>query len=89
MSEPRDPERAAMDPLSQEIIALVANILETTPETIDPQRTWDQVQRLDSVVLLEILVMIERRYHVDLPETEIKQLRTLSDLIAWVRARRA
>lgn len=71
--------------IRREVLAVLTSIApEVLPEDIsDTVLLRDQVD-LDSMDWLNFLIGIHKRLHVDIPESDYKSLRTLSDVVAYV-----
>ena len=71
-----------MQGIEEEIRALVAEILEKSPSDIDPNANFFKDLGADSMMALEILASIERKYRISIPEERLANLATLNDTIA-------
>ncbi|MCX4807332.1 acyl carrier protein [Streptomyces sp. NPDC058682] len=61
----------------EELRALVAHVLDVeVAEVTDDVRFTDDLE-VDSLMALEIVVVLEKKYAVRLPESELKQIVTL------------
>ena len=67
--------------LEEEIRGLVAEILETDPGALDPEARLVEDLGMDSMMALEIVAWIEKRYKIVLPEQELQEVRTLQRVI--------
>ena len=76
--------------IRQEVLMVLTTIApEVEAEDIrDDLLLRDQVD-LDSMDWLNFLVGIHKRLHVEIPEVDYKSLRTLADLVSYVRKRAA
>lgn len=74
------------DDIRDEILSVLTTIApEVEPDDIrDDVLLRDQVD-LDSMDWLNFLIGIHKRLHVDIPEADYKSLRTLADLINYVK----
>lgn len=74
------------DDIRDEILSVLTTIApEVEPDDIrDDALLRDQVD-LDSMDWLNFLIGIHKRLHVDIPEADYKSLRTLADLINYVK----
>ncbi|MBN1594915.1 acyl carrier protein [candidate division FCPU426 bacterium] len=73
------------DQVEQEIKAIVAEVLEMDPAEISDEKTTEQITQIDSVAMLEILVMIERRLKVQIKESDLQNITRLDQVIELVR----
>jgi len=82
-----------MDPDSDALHAVVLDVLQSVaPEVeasaIDPARPLRHQVDLDSMDWLNVLVALNERLGVDVPEADYARLSTLDQLVDYLRARR-
>ncbi|MFA5305500.1 MAG: acyl carrier protein [Candidatus Omnitrophota bacterium] len=63
-----------------EIKKLVADIAEKTPEEITDDAKFSEDLGIDSMMALEIVASIEKKYKVVIPEGEIPNIRSLQNI---------
>jgi acyl carrier protein len=63
-----------------EIKKLVADIAEKTPEEITDNARFSEDLGIDSMMALEIVASIEKKYKVVIPEGEIPNIRSLQNI---------
>ena len=63
-----------------EIKKLVADIAEKTPEEITDDARFSEDLGIDSMMALEIVATIEKKYKVVIPEGEIPNMRSLQNI---------
>ncbi|MFA5275905.1 MAG: acyl carrier protein [Candidatus Omnitrophota bacterium] len=68
--------------IDEEIKDLVAAIIEKNPQDIDPNANFYKDLGVDSMMALEILAAIEKKYKISIPEEKLASLITLNDTIA-------
>jgi acyl carrier protein len=71
--------------LEQEIRALIADIIELDPAQIDPDAHLVEDLGMDSMMALEILASIEKRYKIRIPEEELPKITTLNRAVELAR----
>lgn len=71
-----------MQDIEAEIKAIVAEILEVDPATINPDARLVEDLGMDSMMALEILVAIEKKFKITIPEEKLAELKTLGSTIA-------
>jgi acyl carrier protein len=74
-----------MDKLEKEIRALVAEVLESEPEKIDPEAKFVEDLGMDSMMALEILAGIEKKYRITIPEDNLPKFTTLSQTVSLIK----
>lgn len=71
-----------MQDLDGEIKGIIAEIIEKDPAEITPEAKFFEDLGVDSMMALEILAAIEKKYKISIPEEKLAQLTTLSQTIA-------
>jgi len=71
-----------MQDLESEIKNLIAEILEKRPEEITPEARFVEDLGMDSMMALEILAAIEKKYKITIPEDKLTALNNLGATIA-------
>jgi len=74
-----------MDNVETEVRKLIAEILEADPNSIDPNARLVEDLGMDSMMALEILVAMEKKYKIHIPEEKLAELKTLSAAVAVAR----
>jgi acyl carrier protein len=69
----------------QEIRRIVADIIEMAPDQIEPDAHLVEDLGMDSMMALEILAALEKRYKIQLPEEELPKITTLNRAIDLAR----
>ncbi len=64
---------------------LVATILEVEPDTIDAQASFVKDLGMDSMMALEILASIEKKYKIVIPEETLAKFTSLSQTVKIVQ----
>ncbi len=70
-----------MQDVDAEIKNLIARIIEKEPEEIDPNARFAEDLGVDSMMALEILAAIEKKYKITIPEEKLMQFTTLNETI--------
>lgn len=73
-----------MSNTKEEIQLMVADILEMEPDEVLLDKPLKELLQVDSMVILEVLVAIERRFGVKINEAEAKVVKTLMDMVKLV-----
>ncbi len=74
-----------MQDIANEITALVAEVIEKDPKDINPDARFVEDLGVDSMMALEILAAIEKKYKIAIPEEKLMEMRTLNATIALSR----
>lgn len=71
--------------VEQEVKELIADIIEMEPDKIDPNAHLVEDLGMDSMMALEILAALEKKYRIKLPEEELPRITTLNGTIELVK----
>ncbi len=71
--------------IDDELKALVAEVLEMDPAEIDPEANFVKDLGMDSMMALEILAGIEKKYQIVIPEELLPQFVNLKETIRIVK----
>ena len=77
--------QVAEENLEQEIRAMIAEIAEREEEEIEGELSFVEDLGFDSMMALEILAKLEKRYKIKIPEEELTKLDTLNQTVALVK----
>ena len=69
---------ANVNGLDQEVKQLIADIVEMEPAQIDADANLVEDLGMDSMMALEILAALEKKYKIKLPEQELPKITTLN-----------
>lgn len=73
------------DILYLEVRKIISDIIEIDEEEIQSATKFVEDLGVDSMMALEILVAIEKKYCVKIPEERLSNIRTLKDSVALTR----
>ena len=73
-----------MDEIEKEIREIIAEVLETNPEEINPEARFVEDLGMDSMMALEILAAIEKKYRVVIPEDNLPKFTTLKQTMSLI-----
>lgn len=61
----------------EELRAVVAQVLDVEPSEVTDDASFVDDLEVDSLMALEVVVVLEKRYEVKLPEAELRRIVTL------------
>ena len=67
--------------LEREVRAIISEVTEIEPEKITPDAKFTEDLGMDSMMALEILAAIEKKYKLQIPEDKLMQLKNLKETI--------
>ncbi|MDP3143106.1 MAG: acyl carrier protein [Candidatus Omnitrophota bacterium] len=68
--------------LEQEIKVLISEVLETEPGKINPQAKFVDDLGMDSMMALEILASLEKKYKITIPEDMMPKFTSLEQTVS-------
>ena len=74
-----------MAELEQEIKAMVSRIIKIDESRIDPDANIFSEYGVDSLLGVEILAGLDKRYGLDVPEQKLREIKTLNDIVRIAR----
>ena len=78
MTDPDMADETYIEPITVE---MVAKIIKLDPSKIDPNANIFVEYGVDSLLGVEILAGLDKKYGLDIPEQRIREIRTLNDVI--------
>ena len=70
--------------LENELKDIIAEIVEIEPEKITPEANFVEDLGMDSMMALEILASIEKKYKLRIPEENLTKIASLNKVVALV-----
>ncbi|MFH1347124.1 MAG: acyl carrier protein [Candidatus Margulisiibacteriota bacterium] len=71
--------------LTKEIKALVSRVIKIPEEKIHPDANLFADLGVDSLLGVEIIASLDKKYGLDVPEEKLKDINTLNDIISLVK----
>ena len=71
----------------EKLQAIIADVLNVSPETITPDTTFVDDLGADSLDLFELVMALEDEYNIEIPAEELTELATVGDVIEYLRGR--
>ncbi len=76
---------ANVNGLDQEVKQLIADIIEMDPKDIDADANLVEDLGMDSMMALEILASMEKKYKIKIPEDDLPKITTVNRAIGLAR----
>jgi acyl carrier protein len=77
-------KQSKADEIRTEVIKLVAEITERTPEEISDTALFIEDLGVDSLMAIEMLVAMDKKYKIQIPEEEFGKIKNVKDAVAMV-----
>ncbi len=72
------------DEVRTEVIKLVAEITERNPEEISDTALFIEDLGIDSLMAIEMLVAMDKKYKIQIPEEDFKNIKNVNDAVTTV-----
>ena len=77
-------KQATADEIRREVRRLVAEITERTPEEVSDTALFMEDLGIDSLMAIEMLVAVDKKYRIQIPEEEFGKIKNVNDAVAIV-----
>ena len=77
-------KQATADEIRREVRRLVAEITERTPEEVSDTALFIEDLGIDSLMAIEMLVAVDKKYRIQIPEEEFGKIKNVNDAVAIV-----
>jgi acyl carrier protein len=74
-----------MKDIDKEIKSLVSKIIKIQEEKIDPNANLFYDLGVDSLLGVEILASLDKKYNLDVPEEKLRSISSLNDIISLTK----
>jgi acyl carrier protein len=64
---------------------LIAQVTEREPEEIRDQASLKDELGVDSLMAMEVMVAVDKKFHIDIPEEEFNAITNVDDAVAAVK----
>ncbi len=64
---------------------LIAEVTERAPEEISDTALFEDELEVDSLMALEMMVALDKKYNIDIPEEEFTELKNVNETVAAIR----
>lgn len=78
------PEAKDLEAIKKEIRTMVAKIAETSEENIKDDANFVEDLGVDSMMALEIVAAVEKKYKIPIPEEEIPKIQSLTSVFELI-----
>ena len=71
--------------IREEIKRLIAEVTERTPEEISDTALFADELGVDSLMAMEVMVAVDKKFKIDIPEEEFTKVRNVEETVAMVQ----
>ena len=72
------------DHVREELKRLIAEVTECEPEEVSDTAELEEELGIDSLMALEVMVAVDKKYKIDIPEEEFAVLKNVNEAVAAV-----
>lgn len=73
------------DLIRSEIKRLIADVTEREPEEVTDTATFSDDLGVDSLMAMEVMVAVDKKFKIDIPEEEFGRIKNVNDAVAIVQ----
>jgi len=75
--------------VSQDVKAVIAEELSIDAERVKDSATFETDLQADSLTVVELVMSIEDRFGIEIPEEDLESLKTVGDLVRYIEGKLA
>jgi acyl carrier protein len=72
--------------IKSEIKRLIADVTEREPEEVTDTASFSEDLGVDSLMAMEVMVAVDKKFKIDIPEEEFGKIKNVLDAVAVVKA---
>ena len=80
-----DKTNVTADLIRTEVKRLIAEVTERTPEEISDTASFTEELGVDSLMAMEVMVAVDKKYKINIPEEEFQKIRNVNDTVEVVQ----
>lgn len=66
---------------------IIVEVKDVTPEEIELESRFNEDLNADSLDVVEMLMLLEERYDIEIPEEEAENMKTVKDVVNYIENR--
>jgi acyl carrier protein len=70
--------------VADDVKAVIAEELDVPAESVKDSANFESDFQADSLTVVELVMTIEDRFEIDIPEEDLEQLKTVGDLVTYI-----
>lgn len=79
-----DKHQVRADDIRKEVKRLIAEVTERSPDEISDMALFSEDLGVDSLMALEVMVSVDKRYKIHIPEEEFGKIKNVNDAVEIV-----
>ena len=81
----KQPKKEVVDPLTQRIVTIIANQMILDEGEIHAASKLQEDLKCDSLDLVEIVMVVEEEFHVNIGDDVAEKFRTVGDVVKYLK----
>jgi acyl carrier protein len=70
--------------VADDVKAVIAEELDVPAESVKESANFESDFQADSLTVVELVMTIEDKFEIDIPEEDLEQLKTVGDLVTYI-----
>lgn len=76
-----------MSEVEEKVADIIVGILETERDVIKPAARFQEDLEADSLEVVDLIMSVEEAFDIEIPDEKAETLRTVGDLIAYIKTK--
>ncbi len=73
--------------IETQVKEVICEQLDVSPDDVEAGKTFTDDLGADSLAIVELVLALEEKFDVKIPDDEVDQIRTVGDAISYIKAR--
>jgi acyl carrier protein len=74
-----------MSDIESQVKEIIVEQLDVKPEDVDASKTFTEDLGADSLAIVELVLALEEKFEVKIPDDEVDKIKTVGDAIAYIK----
>ncbi len=74
-----------MSDIESQVKEIIVEQLDVKPEDVDESKTFTEDLGADSLAIVELVLALEEKFEVKIPDDEVDKIKTVGDAIAYIK----
>ena len=75
------------DDIQAQVQEIICEQLDVKPEDVADEKTFTDDLGADSLAIVELVLALEEKFDVKIPDDEVDKIKTVGDAISYIKAR--
>lgn len=74
-----------MSDIKDQVVEIICEQLDVKPEDVNEAKTFTDDLGADSLAIVELVLALEEKFDVKIPDDEVDKIKTVGDAIAYIK----